>query len=50
MSEEAVSGIGSLFEEFLKEESIYGEMTAQAVKRVRVWQMEQARRTETIQK
>ena len=34
--------IGSSFENFLKEEGIYNEITASAVKRVLAWQIEQA--------
>lgn len=51
MSEaEATVGIGSSFENFLKEEGIYEEVTAQAVKRVLAWQIEQAMRAEGITK
>jgi hypothetical protein len=34
--------IGSSFEDFLKEEGIYHEIAASAVKRVLAWQIEQA--------
>ena len=34
--------IGSSFDDFLKEEGIHEEATAQAVKRVLAWQIEQA--------
>ena len=50
MSEEGTGGIGSSFEDFLKEEGIYEEVTAQAVKRVLAWQIEQAMRAEGITK
>ena len=36
------TGIGSSFEDFLKEEGAYEETTALAVKRVLAWQLEQA--------
>lgn len=42
MSEEAAGSIGSSFEEFLKEEDIYEEVTAQAVERALAWQIEHA--------
>jgi len=35
-------GIGSSFSDFLREEKIYEEVTAAAIKRVRAWQLEQA--------
>lgn len=50
MSEAATGGIGSSFEDFLKEEGIYEEVTAQAVKRVLAWQIEQAMQAEGITK
>lgn len=50
MSEEASGSIGSSFENFLKEEGIYEEVTAQAVKRVLAWQIEEAMRAEVITK
>ena len=36
------AGIGSSFEDFLKEEGTYEETTTLAVKRVLAWQLEQA--------
>lgn len=41
---------GSSFEDFLKEEGIYDEVTAHAVKRVLTWQIEQAMKTQGISK
>lgn len=42
MSGERKGHIGSSFEDFLKEEGVYEETTAVAVKRVLAWQIEQA--------
>ena len=42
MSGEKKGHIGSSFEDFLKEEGVYEETTAVAVKRVLAWQLEQA--------
>jgi antitoxin HicB len=41
---------GSSFEDFLKEEGIYEEVTAHAIKRVLAWQIEQAMIAEGISK
>jgi antitoxin HicB len=41
---------GSSFEDFLKEEGIYDEVTAHAIKRVLTWQIEQAMKTQGITK
>ena len=51
MGEEAPGGtIGSSFENSLRREGVYEEVTAQAVKRVLAWQIEQAMRAEGITK
>ena len=42
--------IGSSFNEFLKEEGIYEDVTTQAVKRVLAWQIEQAMKEQGITK
>ena len=42
--------IGSSFDDFLREEGIYEEVTAAAVKRVLVWQIDQSRREQGISK
>jgi antitoxin HicB len=42
--------IGSSFEDFLKEEGIYEEVQAQAVKEVLAWQIEQAIKTQGLTK
>jgi antitoxin HicB len=42
--------IGSSFSEFLKEEGLYEEVTAHAVKRVLAWQIEQAMKDQGITK
>ena len=42
MSEKKSGRVGSSFEDFLKEEGVYEETTARAVKRVLAWQLEQA--------
>jgi hypothetical protein len=42
MTGETKGVIGSSFDDFLREEGIYEEATAQAVKRVLAWQIEQA--------
>lgn len=42
--------IGSSFDDFLKEEGVYEEVTATAVKRVLAWQLEQSRRAQGISK
>jgi predicted XRE-type DNA-binding protein len=41
---------GSSFEDFLKEEGIYDEATAHAIKRVVTWQIEQAMKAQGITK
>jgi antitoxin HicB len=41
---------GSSFEDFLKEEGIYEEVTNHAIKRVLAWQIEQAMKAEGISK
>ncbi len=42
--------IGSSFDDFLKEDGIYEEVTALAVKRVLAWQLEQARLAQGLSK
>jgi len=42
--------IGSSFEDFLKEEGLFEEVTAHAVKRVLAWQLEQAMKEQGITK
>lgn len=42
--------IGSSFDDFLVEEGIYEEVTAEAVKRVIAWQLEQRRRERGMSK
>ena len=42
--------IGSSLEDFLKEEGIYEEATAHAIKRVIAWQIEQAMKAQGINK
>lgn len=42
--------IGSSFEEFLKEEGMYEEITTQAVKRVLAWQVSEAMKQQGISK
>ncbi len=42
--------IGSSFSDFLKEEEIYEEVTAHAIKRVLAWQIEQAMKDQGITK
>jgi antitoxin HicB len=42
--------IGSAFCDFLKEEGLYGEATAHAIKRVLVWQIEQAMKSRGLTK
>jgi antitoxin HicB len=42
--------LGSSFESFLKEEGIYDEVTASAIRRVLAWQIEQAMREQGISK
>jgi DNA-binding Xre family transcriptional regulator len=42
--------IGSSFDDFLKEEGIYEEVTATAIKRVIAWQLEQSRLAQGISK
>jgi antitoxin HicB len=44
------SHIGSSFDDFLKEDGIYEEVTAIAVKRVLAWQIEQARLAQGLSK
>jgi antitoxin HicB len=44
------SPIGSSFEDLLKEEGIYEEVQAQAVKEVLAWQIEQAIKTQGLTK
>jgi len=41
---------GSSFEDFLKEEGIYDEATAHAIKRVITWQIQQAMKAQGITK
>jgi antitoxin HicB len=50
MSKKRKKHIGSSFEDFLKEEGIFEEATTQAVKRVLVWQIEQAMKAQHISK
>lgn len=42
--------VGSSFEDFLKEEGIYEEATARAVKRVLAWQIEEAMKAQRLTK
>lgn len=42
--------IGGLFDDFLKEEGIYEEVQATAIKRVLAWQLEQAMKQRKITK
>ncbi len=42
--------IGSSFEDFLKEEGIYEEVQAQAVKEILAWQIDQAIKTQGLTK
>jgi antitoxin HicB len=42
--------IGSGFGDFLKEEGIYEQVTAHAIKRVLAWQIEQAMKTQGLTK
>lgn len=42
--------IGSSFDDFLKEEGTYDEVTAVAVKEVLAWQIDQARRAQGLSK
>jgi predicted XRE-type DNA-binding protein len=42
--------IGSSFEDFLKDEGIHEEATARAIKRVLVWQIEQAMTEQGVSK
>ncbi len=42
--------VGSPFSDFLKEEGIFEEVTAHAIKRVLAWQIEQAMKTQRISK
>jgi hypothetical protein len=42
--------ISSSFEDFLKEEGIYDEVTAHAIKRVLTWQIEEAMKEQGITK
>lgn len=42
--------IGSFFSDFLKEEGIYEDVTAHAIKRVLAWQIEQAMKEQGISK
>jgi len=40
--------VGSSFDDFLKEDGTYEEVTAQSIKRVLAWQLEQAMEREGI--
>jgi hypothetical protein len=42
--------IGSSFTDFLKEEALYEDVTAHAIKRVLAWQIEQAMKSQGITK
>lgn len=42
--------IGSSFDDFLKEEGIYEEVTGRAIKRVLAWQIEQAMKAQGLTK
>ena len=42
--------IGSSFDDFLKEEGIYEDVTAHAIKRVLAWQISQAMQAQNITK
>jgi len=50
MAKRAKGKIGSSFEDFLKEDGIYEEVTAHAEKRVLAWQIQQAMRAKKITK
>ena len=50
MNSETKGHIGSSFEDFLKDEGVYEETTAAAVKRVLAWQLEQAMAENRISK
>jgi antitoxin HicB len=42
--------IGTAFSDFLKDEGLYDEVTAHAIKRVLAWQIEQAMETQALTK
>lgn len=42
--------IGSRFDDFLKEDGVYAEVTAAAVKQVLAWQIDQSRREQGLSK
>jgi len=42
--------LGSAFSDFLKQEGLYEEVTAHAIKRVLAWQIEQAMKTQGLTK
>ena len=50
MTIEFKRGLGSSFDDFLKEEGVYEETQAQAIKRVLAWQIEEAMRTQHLTK
>jgi antitoxin HicB len=50
MRKKRKAGIGSSFDEFLKEEGIYEEVTARAIKRVIVRQLDELMRSEHLTK
>lgn len=50
MSKNEKGGIGSSFEDFLKDEGTYEETTATAVKRVLAWQLTQAMESKQMSK
>ena len=50
MTKKANPHIGSLFDDFLKEEGIYDEVQTVAIKRVLAWQLEQAMKEQKLTK
>jgi len=50
MTIEFKRGLGSSFDDFLKEEGVYEETQAQAIKRVLAWQIEDAMKEQNISK
>lgn len=50
MTKKAKGKIGSSFEDFLKEEGVFEEVTAHAIKRVLTWQIQEAMKTQKITK
>ncbi len=48
MSKRKNAQIGPLFEDWLKEEGIHGEVTTSSIKRVLAWQLEEAMREQKL--